>query len=279
MKQELRIAIPSVVLEDCSTLREKTEKVGMIARASAIFGVNKICIYGVAGKASDESRFLKLILEYLETPQYLRRRAYPISEELKFAGLLPPLRIPSHLVSADISKVKAGDVREGIVVKQGGNTLVDVGFSKLATISGIIASNKRITVKIESISNEISARIIDKKDAPDYWGYTVETFPSLSKMFQQLEPDFAVLTSKKGANIQDKWNLIGEKIRSCNNVLVAFGSPKHGLPEILAQEKVLVQNSVLLNTVPKQAVETVRAEEAILATLAILNLSRAKEFP
>ena len=246
----------------------------MIARAAAIFGVNKICIYGVEGKARDESRFLKLILEYLETPQYLRKRVYPISEELKFAGLLPPLRIPSHLVSADISKVKEGDIREGIVVKQGGKTLVDMGLSKLATISGNIASNKRITIKIDSISNEISAGIIDKKDTPDYWGYTVETFPSIGRMFHQLKPDFAVLTSRKGANIQDKWNFIGERIRSSNNVLVAFGSPKHGLPEILAQEKLLVQNSILLNMIPKQAVETVRAEEAVLATLAILNLAR-----
>ncbi|MCS4538059.1 MAG: hypothetical protein HYY67_04270 [Thaumarchaeota archaeon] len=275
MEQELWIAIPSIVLEDCSTLRERTEKAGMIARAAAIFGINKICIYGVEGKARDESRFLKLILEYLETPQYLRKKVYPISEELKFAGLLPPLRIPSHLVSADIYKVKAGDVREGIVVKQGGKTLVDIGLSELAIISGNMLQNSRITVQIDSVSNEISATIIDKKDTPDYWGYTVETFPSLTKMFQQLRPDFAVFTSRKGTNIQDKWNSIGERIRSCNNVLVAFGSPKHGLPEILAKEELQVQNSILLNTVPKQAVETVRAEEAILATLAILNLARS----
>ncbi|HEY4674058.1 MAG TPA: RNA methyltransferase [Nitrososphaerales archaeon] len=275
MEQELWIAIPSIVLEDCSTLRERTEKTGMIARAAAIFGINKICIYGVEGKARDESRFLKLILEYLETPQYLRKKVYPISEELKFAGLLPPLRIPSHLVSADTYKVKAGDVREGIVVKQGGKTLVDIGLSELAIISGNMLQNSRITVQIDSVSNEISATIIDKKDTPAYWGYTVETFPSLTKMFQQLRPDFAVFTSRKGTNIQDKWNSIGERIRSCNNVLVAFGSPKHGLPEILAKEELQVQNSILLNTVPKQAVETVRAEEAILATLAILNLAKS----
>jgi len=275
MEQELWIAIPSIVLEDCSTLRERTEKAGMIARAAAIFGINKICIYGVEGKARDESRFLKLILEYLETPQYLRKKVYPISEELKFAGLLPPLRIPSHLVSADIYKVKAGDVREGIVIRQGGKTLVDIGLSKLAAISGNMHQNKRITVQIDSISNEISATIIDKKGDPDYWGYTVETFPSLTKMFQQLKPDFAVFTSRKGSNIQDKWNFVSERIKSCNNVLVAFGSPKYGLPEILAKEELQVQNSILLNTVPNQAVETVRAEEAILATLAILNLAKS----
>ncbi len=215
MKQELSIAIPSIILEECSTLRERTEKTGMIARAAAIFGISKICIYGMDGfKATDERGFLKLILEYLETPQYLRKKIYPISEELKFAGLLPPLRIPSHLVSADISKVKAGDVREGIVVKQGERLFVDVGLSKLATISGNISPNTRRSVQIDSIGNEISARIIDSKDVQDYWGYVVETFPSMTKMFQLLKPDLAVLTSRKGANIQNKWDFISEKIRS-----------------------------------------------------------------
>jgi len=280
VKQELSIAIPSIILEECSTLRERTEKTGMIARAAAIFGIGKICIYGIDGfKATDERRFLKLILEYLETPQYLRKKIYPISEELKFAGLLPPLRIPSHLVSADISKVKAGDVREGIVVKQGERLFVDVGLSKLATISGNISPNTRRSVQIDSIGNEISARIIDSKDVQGYWGYSVEAFPNMTKMFQHLKPDLAVLTSRKGANIQNKWNFISEKVRSSNSVLVAFGSPKHGLPEILAQEKLQPQNSILLNTIPRQTVETVRAEEAILATLAILNLAKATGFP
>ncbi|MBM3897242.1 MAG: methylase [Thaumarchaeota archaeon] len=272
MQQEL-IAIPSTVLEDCSTLRERTEKAGMIARAAAIFGISKICIYGVDAKR-DEDRFLKLILEYLETPQYLRKKIYPISEELKFAGLLPPLRIPSHLVPADISKVKVGDVREGIVVKQDKRHFADIGLPKLAAISDNLPSNKRITAQITSMNNGISARIIDREDAPAYWGYTVATFPSMTKMFQQLRPDFSVLTSRKGTSIQDKWDSIGEKIRLANSLLVAFGSPKRGLPEILAQEKLQVQNSILLNTIPKQTVETVRAEEAMLATLAVLNLAK-----
>ena len=271
MKQEL-IAIPSTVLEDCSTSRERTEKAGMIARAAAIFGIGRICIYGVEGKRNEE-RFLKLILEYLETPQYLRKKIYPISEELKFAGLLPPLRIPSHLVSADISKVKVGDVREGIVVKQGGRFFTDIGLSRLAIISDNIP-NKRIIVQISSIDDEISAKAIDRNDAPDYWGYRVETFPSMAKMFQQIKPDFSVLTSRKGSSIHDKWDFTAEKIRLANIVLVVFGSPKRGLPEMLAQERLQVQNSVLLNTIPKQTVETVRAEEAIFATLAVLNLAK-----
>lgn len=275
MKQEFWLAIPSIVLEDCPTLRERTEKTGIIARAAAIFGISRICIYKVSWlKAHDGSRFLKLILEYLELPQYLRKRVYPISEELKFAGLLPPLRIPSHLVPAESSKVKVGDIREGIAVKKDGRLFADVGLPKLATISGNISPNSRVTLRIEAISNGLQASAISRKEVQEYWGYSVQIFSSTANMMSQLNPNFTIFTSKKGESINDKWGAVLGRVRKSNNVLIAFGSPKHGLPEILGKEDLHFENSLMLNTVPRQNVETVRTEEAILATLAILNLAR-----
>ena len=47
-------------------------------------------------RGGGESGLIRRVLEYLETPQYLRRRLFPLDESLKYAGLLPPLRIPSH---------------------------------------------------------------------------------------------------------------------------------------------------------------------------------------
>ncbi|MBI2126336.1 MAG: hypothetical protein HYU02_03360 [Thaumarchaeota archaeon] len=268
-------AIPSIVLEDCSTLREKTEKIGMIARAAAIFAVAKICVYGVAGKSKDETKFLKLILEYLELPQYLRKRVYPISEDLRFAGLLPPLRIPSHLVAADESKVRVGDIRDGIVIRKDGKLFADVGLRNYVALSGDATSNQRVTVRIESVGNGLSASIIDRSSIGSYWGYSVKAYSSLRELFNSLKPAFAILTSRKGDNIQERWNTLTYRIGGAQNTLVVFGSPKHGLPEILEHERFSPPpNSVILNTIPKQAVETVRTEEAIVATLAILNLAR-----
>ena len=57
--------------------------------------------------------------------------------------------------------------------------------------------------------------------------------------------------------------------------MVAFGSPRFGLREILQQEK-LDRNDVLdyfVNTIPSQKTATVRTEEALLVSLGILNLA------
>jgi predicted SPOUT superfamily RNA methylase MTH1 len=262
------------MLEDCSTLREKTEKIGMIARAAAIFAVTKVCIYGVASESKDETRFLKLILEYLELPQYLRKKVYPISEDLRFAGLLPPLRIPSHLVTPDESKVRVGDIRDGIAVRKDGKLFADVGLRNYIILSGNAVPNQRVTVRIESVGNGLSASIIERSSVGIYWGYSVKAYSSLRELFNSLKPAFAILTSRKGDNVQERWNTLTYRIGGAQNTLAVFGSPKHGLPEILERERFNPPNSVILNTIPKQAVETVRTEEAIVATLAILNLAR-----
>jgi predicted SPOUT superfamily RNA methylase MTH1 len=56
-------------------------------------------------------------------------------------------------------------------------------------------------------------------------------------------------------------------------VLVIFGSPKHGVHEIIAKEGSNVKPEFMVNMFPNQATETVRLEEAVLGTLAILNAS------
>ena len=95
--RELAIAIPSNILEDCQSLSEKTHKLGIIARAASIFKVTKIHVYKNQG--SHDKDLILLLLRYLVTPQYLRKNLFPIKQELKLAGTLPPLRIPSHMVN------------------------------------------------------------------------------------------------------------------------------------------------------------------------------------
>jgi predicted SPOUT superfamily RNA methylase MTH1 len=81
-------------------------------------------------------------------------------------------------------------------------------------------------------------------------------------------------TSIKGA----KWaGIAGEltgKWRKADSVLVAFGAPTRGLYEIAKDEGVKLVELVdfVVNTIPAQGTETVRTEEALLATLAILNV-------
>src|SRR5712692_694120 len=97
------VAIPDTVLEEHDSLRDKTVKLGQIARACSVFGVETVQVFLDPG-GRGESGLIRRVLEYLETPQYLRRKLFPLDESLKFAGLLPPMRIPSHKSWVDVEK-------------------------------------------------------------------------------------------------------------------------------------------------------------------------------
>ena len=71
------IAIPSSALINERDEKIKTYKVGQIARAAAVFRVSEIVIY--RDPKLDESDFIADVLEYLETPQYLRKYLIPLS--------------------------------------------------------------------------------------------------------------------------------------------------------------------------------------------------------
>ncbi|MBA4453254.1 MAG: hypothetical protein H2B03_08865, partial [Nitrosopumilaceae archaeon] len=126
----LSIAIPDSSLSDETKKVDKTRKISEIARACAIFRVNTIYIYQDGNNKEDRNLML-LILKYLETPQFLRKRLFPKMNDLKFAGVLHPLKIPSHITPADAKKIKKGDVREGITVSYKGKRFVDVGINTL----------------------------------------------------------------------------------------------------------------------------------------------------
>src|SRR2546422_7115704 len=61
--------------------------------------------------------------------------------------------------------------------------------------------------------------------------------------------------------------------------LVLFGSPDKGVPEILAESDTRVEDvaEFNMNTIPEQGVETVRTEEALMASLAVLNILDEEE--
>jgi len=102
--RRLAVSLPDTVLEEQESPRYKTAKLGLIARACAIYGVDLIEVFRDPG-GKGESDAIRKVLEYLETPQYLRKRLYPLDEALRYAGLLPPLRIPSHRAKVPVDKV------------------------------------------------------------------------------------------------------------------------------------------------------------------------------
>ncbi|MFQ6025117.1 MAG: putative RNA uridine N3 methyltransferase [Nitrosopumilaceae archaeon] len=264
---EISVAVPDSSLIDESTQVEKTRKVYLIARPCSIFRVVTIYIYRESDGNKQDRFLLGTILRYLETPQYLRKIAFRKMDVLKFAGIMPPLKIAHHTSTPDIVKVKAGDTREGIVISSRGKMFVDVGLDKLIPYFGGEKAGKRITVKFKNGYPNLSIKEIPRSEVPGYWGYRVKESSNLRTLLSNWNHD-VILTSRKGKPINLKKRPLQN---NGNQTLVVFGSPRRGLHEILGKEIREIPRSHILNFFPNQATETVRLEEALLGTLAILN--------
>ena len=273
---ELEIAIPSNILEDCQSLSAKSQKLSLIARSASIFQINKIYIYKV--KRRDDSRFISLLLNYLVTPQYLRKKLFPISNALKFAGALQPLKIPSHLVSKDLSSFTNLQPRQGLILNYNQKTnssIIDLGLNKLGVLNGKFLIGDIVTV-IPSTSRPNKFISVKQSKPNKYWGYKVNIINSFSVLSENKNFDLKIITTKSGKNIQhihdSLFDYIPKKTRM--KILIIFGSPNSGVLEIIKNENILVNfnDFSLINLFPDQGVETVRSEEAILGTLSIINM-------
>jgi hypothetical protein len=276
------LLIPSSLTSESADRRIRTYKVGQIARAAAIFRVDRVIIY--RDNEFDDSGFIALILRYMETPQYLRKRLFPLCEDLRYAGVLPPLRTPHHPTSSKMSGLRIGEFREGVVDGE----KVDIGVERPAKLdSRLDPRGRRITTRVTSL-NPLTIETVDREAIPVYWGYDVrmgdmlgKTLSGLSKMDRSSEGGSKrpsgtrsnseiVFTSRKGSILDE------EKLRelSGKDIAFVFGSPDRGVGEILGDENLSTRDfsSYVLNTIPGQGTKTVRTEEAVFATLAIFNL-------
>jgi predicted SPOUT superfamily RNA methylase MTH1 len=277
-KKKLAIAIPASAISDTPHLREKTSKIGLIGRAAAIFRVNEIIVYPDNPKVnqSRDVDLIAILLAYMETPQYLRKRLFKLEPRLQYAGILPPLRTPHHPLNRKAANLKVGEYREGVVLsKTNEGVIVDIGVERPALLrEKQFAAGKRLTVKIAKVDEQIEVQIANRDEIPDYWGYrvTVERH-SFKKLIENRNFDLTIATSKKGVKFADVAGELAGKWERANSVLVGFGAPTRGLYEVARDEGANLDDLVdfVVNTIPAQGTETVRTEEALLASLAILN--------
>lgn len=274
------IAVPASMISDTPHLREKTAKIGIVGRAAAIFQVNEIIVYADNPRINQKAdlNFIVTLLNYMETPQYLRKRLFELKPILQYAGILPPLRTPHHPLLGKFKDLRVGDYRDGVTVsKSKDDTLVDIGSERLALLKGIqLPPGKRITIKITSLkSGQIEVEHVDRSDVPMYWGYTVKAeHRSLSKLLETGLFDLTIGTSRFAPRFQDIKERLGKRWKAASNILILFGAPSNGLHEIAEAEGKNFDTMVdfVVNTIPDQGTETIRTEEALLATLAILNV-------
>tara|TARA_B110000014_G_scaffold112009_1_gene76851 strand:+ start:718 stop:1557 length:840 start_codon:yes stop_codon:yes gene_type:complete len=262
------IAIPDSSLADEKTLENKTRKIASIARSCGIFRVNEIIIYRDGKGNENDSKLFVTILRYLETPQYFRRDVFGKTNLLKFAGALPPLKIPNQIGTSDPKELKKNDVREGVIVRIKGQKGVDIGVNQIINYYSKHDIGKRILVQIKNIFPDLSIKEITKNEIPGYWSYNVRQAGNLFSILSNWN-GIKILTSRKSKNLTQTH--IDELKKSKKSILLVFGSTNKGIHDILGNKINSVQNTKTINFFPNQGTETVRIEEAIIGSLAILN--------
>jgi predicted SPOUT superfamily RNA methylase MTH1 len=271
----MEVAIPDSSLVDEQTKRDKSIKISQISRACCIFRVGKIYIYRDKTSVSTQKdrKLLKAMLTYLDTPQYLRRKLFPIMDELEYAGILHPVKAPHH----KSKKADIGDIRVAVLIEKKGRLYADIGLNSLSIFKGSGYAGKKINAKIISIYPELVTREADKREIKEYWGYNVvET--SLLNLLESNDNTEIIITSRDGKLFRNYENNLSERIKTIKTLLLIFGSPRNGVPEILkAEGRMINQYPSKINMFPFQGTETVRLEEAILGTLAIMNHYLSKQ--
>lgn len=162
------IAIPSSILDSCLSMELQTLVVGHIARIATIFQINEIIVYndGTAlhqngNNSKDPNAFFMKILQYIETPLYLRKALFTYHPDLKHVGVLSPIYAPHHLDANTWS-----EYREGITVHkpvQSGKigTYVNIGLMRDAFVMNEkLKPGIRVTLKLDKDCNLESKKCI-----------------------------------------------------------------------------------------------------------------------
>ena len=272
-KDELSIFIPNSFLSESKDLKIRTYKVGILGRALAIFQADNVVIYNDDHVKNEDGEmdgeFIAEILNYMNTPQYLRKQAFPIRPELKHVGILPPLRTPHHPVN---SQPDVGDYRQGFTVKRNKKgTYVDIGMDKLAFCKEQLSVKRIFDFKLTKIAKK---EVIVTPDKPDdvYWGYNViSSTKSLKNSLKLIKPNLVVETTRYGDYINSIFDELKPKLDESKSIAILFGGPYSSIQEDVSNPN---WDLFKINTLPGQGTETVRSEEAVVATLSLFNSMR-----
>ncbi|CAG0885807.1 unnamed protein product [Cyprideis torosa] len=188
----------------------------------------------------DHIAMMVKVLEYLECPQYLRKRFFPLSADLRFAGLLNPLDCGHHLRGDNREAL----YREGVVLAEDdemlegegaapeGKSYVYVGLPQKVLVNYAVMPNVRVTVKLldnDGRRGKLVSPGEPTKETGSYWGYRVRAAESLKEVLKGAKYDVKIGTSDKGECCETAWkrlkwetNKKGSAVASCR-VIMVFG--------------------------------------------------------
>jgi len=283
------VLVPSSLTREAEDKREATRKLGTVARAAAVFGVDRLTVFpDPAGEGNSDGGFVETVLRYAATPPYLRKEVWDRRDELEYAGVLPPLRVRSRTGSGSEG---SGSSRQGIVTEVGADGRVRVNCGLQHPVSLPVPSEMEVPGEGERVAVRVSSRepVRAKLTGGLPPGFRVDA-ADLDVSLARDDAGLAIAASRHGEELGvGRLGQLVEEIRSADErdtsrdapaMTVAFGAPERGLPEILGVDPEAVAGEtgetgrfdLWLNTVPNQGSEVVRTEEAVLATLACLTL-------
>ncbi|KAI1323626.1 DUF171-domain-containing protein [Xylariaceae sp. FL0255] len=296
------VAIPGSVISTCRRDDQRTNIVSHIARALAVFSIDEVVIFDDSPQDSRPTRvdpaaytgdvdpcgYLDHLLQYMEMPPFMRRTLLPIHPNLKQAGLMASLDIPSHPHQTDWLPYCEGVTTSG-ATKSGKGTLVDVGRRVPVEISHDVPPKTRITVQIDEHDSSKAEPIdpsVPRTEGGYYWGFSVRRCESLSAVFEECAYeggyDLSIGTSERGVSIPDAFP-DGKKKEPANfnHLLVVLGGPR-GLEYAAENDPSLYKMGIVrgktkelfdhwVNILPGQGSRTIRTDEALFIGLSRLQ--------
>ncbi|MEM4411167.1 MAG: putative RNA uridine N3 methyltransferase [Candidatus Caldarchaeum sp.] len=271
-KSSITVMLPHSFASDIPSLREATVRIGFVGRVLATFRVEELLLYPDKPGSPDirNARLVKEILDYLTTAPYLRKKLYPLKQSLRYAGLLPPLNIHTH-PDADAVKEEGVHYRQALVTASGETSTVEAGLGRPLKIHKKLPKNSIVNLKISIKAGRIKYKLFPKKSSEVYTGFRTRIANSLAEELKRYGARIA--TSRLGMPVTEALQRLAELMKSSDKVCVVFGASDRGLREI-AEDLGLEYDqlfSITVNFAPNQAVKTIRTEEALAYTLAILN--------
>ncbi|CDW57349.1 Methyltrn RNA 3 domain containing protein [Trichuris trichiura] len=295
-RSTLSVALPGSILENAQSAELRSYLAGQIARTLTIFCVDEVVVYdevaqltssdcdmierGVFGGESGNAIMVK-ILRFLECPQYLRKHLFPLSPDLRWAGLLNPLNSSHHLTKDELSI----PFREAVVLekpsKPGHGSWCYAGLKREVEIDKSLVPGTRVTLEVVDKGGDHKwrkAKVVSPlkpaKTIGRYWGYNVRLAKSLNAALSECPYksgyDLLIGTSDKGRNVDEV------TVPSFKHALIVFGGLK-GIEYCVENDESIGTNDVAslfnlyINTCPNQGCRSIRTEEAMLITLSALQ--------
>ena len=283
----LSILLPSSIIDNAQSKELRTYLIGEIARIIGIFKISEIIILHdkLKENSKDYLNYFVKNLQYLETPQYLRKTLFPKSEDLIMSGLMNPLESQHHLRIDEWCPYREGCVINR-PVKEGVNaSWVNIGLKKDCKINQRLPEKTRLTIKLneKGFDNKLKYYTGEPVSMSEpleklglYWGYIVRVCENFNEVFSQSiyneNYDFIIGTSDKGENY--KYANYNKK-KDFKHALIIFGGIQgiEGMFDYDEHNKKNIDNifDLYLNTCVNQGLRTIRTEEAILISLAVIR--------